>query len=159
MYYVFLEIGGDKISLTGNEPVIARYKGVVPHFILLPHILMMFLAMLFSTYTALEAFDRQGKTYKYMLWTMGFFLIGGFIFGPLVQKYAFGELWTGVPFGYDLTDNKTLIAMLGWIFAWTKNRRSKEGRGWIVFAGVLMLAVYLIPHSILGSELDYTKTQ
>ena len=36
--------------------------------------------------------------------------VGGFILGPLVQNYAFGELWTGVPFGWDLTDNKTLIA-------------------------------------------------
>ena len=74
-----------------------------------------------------------------------------------MQKYAFGAYWTGFPLGTDLTDNKTLIAMVGWGVAWFMNRKGREGRGWIVLAAVLMLAIYLIPHSVLGSELDYTK--
>ena len=32
-----------------EEPVVIRFKGGVPAFILIPHILFMFLAMLFST--------------------------------------------------------------------------------------------------------------
>lgn len=157
MYFVYLEKGNQKVSLTGDEPIILRYKGAVPAAVLIPHVLLMFLAMVFSNRTALEALDAKGNAYKYMLWTMGLFFIGGFILGPLIQKYAFGELWTGIPFGYDLTDNKTLVAMLGWIWAWMKNRKGKDGRGWIILAAVLMLVVYLIPHSALGSELDYTK--
>ena len=157
MYFVYLEKGDEKISLTGENPVILRYKGKVPDVILFPHMLLMFIAMLLSNRTALEALDSRGKAYQYMLWTMGFFFIGGLILGPLVQKYAFGDLWTGFPFGIDLTDNKTLIAMLGWLWAWYKNRKGREGRGWIIFAAVLMLAIYLIPHSVLGSEIDYTK--
>jgi len=108
--------------------------------------------MFLSNRAGLEALDQRGKAYKYMLWTIGFFLVGGFILGPLMQKYAFENLWTGFPFGIDLTDNKTLIVMLGWLWAWFKNRTGKEGRGWIIFAAVLMLAAYLIPHSVLGSE-------
>lgn len=156
MYRVFLIKNGKEFALT-EEPVVLRYKGVVPRFILLPHIFLMFLAMLFSNRTALEALDSRGDARKYMLWTIGLFTVGGFILGPLVQKYAFGALWTGIPFGYDLTDNKTLIAMLGWIWAWITNRKGRSARGWIVFAAVLMLAVYLIPHSVLGSEIDYTQ--
>jgi hypothetical protein len=158
MYFVFLQKADQRISMSGEVPVIARYKGDVPVAVLIPHVLLMFLAMLFSNRAAFEAVDRHGRAYQYTLWTIGFFLVGGFILGPLVQKYAFGELWTGIPFGYDLTDNKTLIAMLGWMLAWFKNRNGREGRGWILFAAILMLAVYLIPHSVLGSELDYTKT-
>ncbi|UCE06608.1 MAG: hypothetical protein JSW07_00780 [bacterium] len=157
LYFVFLTKNNHKLSLTGDEPIIIRYKGEVPAAILVPHVLLMFLAMLFSNRTALEALDARGKAHKYMLWTVGLFFIGGLILGPLVQKYAFGALWTGFPFGIDLTDNKTLIAMLGWLWAWYKNRKGKDGRGWIIFAAVLMLAVYLIPHSVLGSEIDYTK--
>lgn len=156
-YFVFLEKKGQQLSLTGEKPVILRYKGAVPAWILIPHILIIFLAMLFSNRTWLEALDSRGKAFRYMLWTIGFFFVGGLILGPAVQKYAFGAFWTGFPFGIDLTDNKTLIAMLGWIWAWFKNRNGKDGRGWIVFAAILMLAVYLIPHSVLGSELDYTK--
>lgn len=156
-YLVYLEKDNQKISLTGDKPVILRYRGSVPAAIMISHILFMFAAMLFSNRAGLEAFDAQGRACKYMLWTIGLFFIGGFIFGPLVQKLAFGELWTGIPFGYDLTDNKTLIAMIGWIIAWMTNLKGKDRRGWIIFAAVLMLAIYLIPHSVLGSELDYTK--
>ena len=157
MYSIYLTKDDQTLSLTGNEPVILRYKGEVPTAILLPHILLMFIAMFFANRTGLEALDARGKPYKLMLWTIGLFFVGGFILGPLMQKYAFGDLWTGVPYGIDLTDNKTLIAMIGWLWAWYQNRGGREGRGWIVFAAVLMLAVYLIPHSVLGSEIDYTK--
>jgi len=157
LYRVYLNKNAQKYSLTGEEPVIIRFKGSVPLIILIPHVIFMFFAMLFSNRAALDALDRNGNAKKYLLITIGLFFIGGFLLGPLVQKFAFGEYWTGVPFGYDLTDNKTLLAMIGWLFAWIKNRNDRDGRGWIVFAAVLMLAVYLIPHSVWGSELDYTK--
>jgi hypothetical protein len=157
LYFVFVQKDDQNISLSGEKPIVARFKGAIPLAILIPHILLMFLAMLFSNRTAFEALNPQGKAFQYTLWTIGLFLVGGFIFGPLVQKYAFGDLWTGIPFGYDLTDNKTLIAMVGWILAWVKSRKGQQGRGWIFLAALLMLTVYLIPHSVLGSELDYTK--
>jgi hypothetical protein len=157
MYFVYLTKNEHQISLTRDEPVILRYKGDVPAFILLTHVFIIFFAMLLSNRTGLEALDANGKAYKYMLWTIGLFFVGGFILGPVMQKYAFGALWTGVPFGIDLTDNKTLIAMVGWLWAWYKNRGGRDGRVWIIFAAVLMLAIYLIPHSVLGSEIDYTK--
>lgn len=156
-YFVYLTWGEEEVSLSGDEPIMIRYKGAVPDAVLIPHVLLMFLAMFFSNRAALESLDARGNARRLMLWTMGFFFIGGFILGPLVQKYAFDALWTGFPFGFDLTDNKTLIAMLGWVWAWFKNRNGKDGRGWVFFAAVLMLAVYLIPHSLLGSEIDYTK--
>jgi len=76
------------------------------------------------------------------------------VLGPLVQKYAFGEFWTGVPFGWDLTDNKTLIAVFAWILAVVMNHK-KERPGYIIAAAVILLLVYSIPHSLFGSELDY----
>ena len=158
IYFVTLDKGEATISLTGDKPVIIRYRGDVPAWILWPHVLIMFIAMLLSNRAGLEALDSQGRPYRYMIWTIVLFIAGGFILGPLMQKYAFGVYWTGFPLGTDLTDNKTLFAMVGWILAWFMNRRGREGRGWIVLAAVLMLAIYLIPHSLLGSELDYTNS-
>ena len=85
--------------------------------------------MLLSNRTGLETLDPAGQSKKYMLWTIGFFWVGGLILGPAVQKYAFDAWWTGIPFGYDLTDNKTLIAMLGWLWAWFKNRNQHFSGG------------------------------
>ena len=79
--------------------------------------------------------------------------LGGMIFGPIVQKFAFDEFWAGVPFAWDLTDNKTLVAVLFWAFAlWTN--RTKPRPALTIVAAIVMLAIYAIPHSMYGSELD-----
>jgi len=156
IYVVYLVKGQKEIKLT-KEPAIIRFKGPVPAYVLIPHILLMFIGMLYSNRSGIESLDLRGNAKKYMKLTIIFFFLGGLVLGPVVQKYAFDSFWTGIPFGYDLTDNKTLLAALGWIIAWYKNRGDKQGRLWILFASILMLAVYLIPHSLLGSELDYTN--
>ena len=66
--------------------------------------------------------------------------------------------WTGIPFGWDLTDNKTLIAFIFWILAVVMNRK-KERPLYTALAAFVLLLVYSIPHSLFGSELDYTSGQ
>lgn len=138
------------------EPVIVRFKGHVPVWILILHAVLMFVAMFFSNYTGLIAGFNKPKQMKWALITVSVTLIGGLFLGPVVQKYAFGEFWTGVPFGWDLTDNKTLIGFTGWVIAIIANYK-KERRGWFIFAAVLTFIVYSIPHSMFGSELDYSS--
>ena len=74
-----------------------------------------------------------------------------------VQKFAFDAYWTGIPFGTDLTDNKTLIAFIGWLVALYAVIKLKKPKVWIVVAFIVMILTYLVPHSVLGSELDYNK--
>lgn len=155
VYTVQVSAAGDTAV---SEQTVIRFKGAVPAGVLIPHILAMFLAMLFSTRTGIEALLKGNKTYVYTLWTIGFMFIGGVILGPVVQKYAFGAFWTGFPFGHDLTDNKTAIAFLMWLVAAWKLRKNRNAHGWALAASIILLAVYLIPHSVLGSELDYTST-
>lgn len=156
-YAVFLTCGRVTVSLTGARPTIIRFKGSLPGWVLIPHILVMFLAMLTAVRGGLEALSRQGRTRIYALWTVVLLFIGGFILGPLVQRMSFGQWWTGIPFGFDLTDNKTLIVFIGWLAALLAGRKGHNARWWVLAAAVLMLIVYLIPHSLLGSELDYSK--
>jgi len=155
-YEVLLSFQGQETSLVGEDPVIIRFKGAVPMPILLLHIIVMFGAMLLSTRAGLAALDRRSNPRRLAVWTALFLFVGGFILGPLVQKFAFGAWWTGFPLGFDLTDNKTLIAMVGWVAALVAGRGGKPARGWVVGAAVLMLVVFMIPHSLLGSELKYT---
>ena len=147
---------GDASAEFPQEPVIIRYKGEVPLWILLPHVLVMFSAMLFSTRTGLEYFRRPPSYTMLVRWTVGLLFFGGLILGPLVQLYAFDAWWTGWPFGTDLTDNKTAVAFLIWAGAAVALKRSRKPGPWILAAALVMLIVYLIPHSLLGSELDYT---
>jgi hypothetical protein len=139
-----------------KEDVIIRFKGAVPAFVLIPHILFMFLAMVFSIRTGFEALANGKSTFKYTWLTMVLLFLGGLIFGPIVQKYAFDAFWTGWPWGHDLTDNKTLFAFIFWAIAFFVLRKNKENRVWPIVAAMVLLAIYLIPHSVLGSEIDYT---
>ncbi len=162
-YFVELDNGGGVQRLPEHESVVTRFKGAVPLGVLIPHVIAMFLAMLLSTRAGIESFRRKGKPRKQALWATGLLIVGGLILGPIVQKYAFGAYWTGFPFGTDLTDNKTLIAFIAWVVAlaaiWKSDAIEKQPmRRWLVtFAALVTLAVYLIPHSMMGSELDYAK--
>jgi len=216
-YKVTLVSGDKEAALNGDKPVVIRFKGPVPGWVLIPHVIIMFLAMLLSTVAGLSAFGKMKEwpTFKFgpalvllvlglgsaylifklvgipkimgtnLLWlcipvsigigallaaiplkadhrtfakcTAVVLFIGGFILGPLVQKFSFGVLWSGFPLGFDLTDNKTFIAMVGWIAVLFLMRKGKQARIWTVLAAVLLMVVYSIPHSVLGSELDYSK--
>jgi len=136
-----------------NIPVIMRFKGDVPALFLIPHIFFMFFAMLFSTMTGFLAVFNNSKQKLYGLITLVLLILGGAIFGPVVQKYAFGEFWAGVPFGWDLTDNKTLIALIFWIIAVVANRK-KQRPVLTVIAAIVLIAIFAIPHSLFGSQLD-----
>ena len=126
-------------------------------WVVISHVFFIFLAMLFAVRTVLEAIYKRKNVYLFTILTVIFFTVSGIILGPLMQEYAFGAFWTGWPFGHDLTDNKTLVAVIMWIIALFVVRKNRENRLWPIIAFVVMLAVYMIPHSVLGSEIDYTK--
>ncbi len=157
-YYFKITDSDGSHTFLENTPVVIRFKGGVPAPILIPHILCMFIAMLFSTLAGLMSMVKYPMYKKYSLWTLVLLIIGGMILGPLVQYYAFGDLWTGIPFGWDLTDNKTLIALIFWILAVIMNRKH-ERPFYTALAAVVLLLVYSIPHSMFGSELDYSTGQ
>jgi len=157
VYRVILRDAEKQIVLPEGDPVVIRFKGDVPAAVLIVHVIAMFGAMFLSTRAGLECFAREGQLKKFIYWTIGFLFVGGFILGPMVQWYAFGALWTGWPVGKDLTDNKTALALISWIIAAFALRKSRNPKMWAIAAAVITFAVYLIPHSVLGSELDYSK--
>ena len=152
-YYITV----DGKDYQAEDPLLIRFRQDVPAVILVPHILFMFAAMLFAIYTLLLVVTRK-KYAKWLKITVATLFVGGFIFGPLVQHVAFGPWWTGFPFGTDLTDNKTLLSFLFFVLAlltlrWKHNR-------WVVALAVLfMVIIFTIPHSMYGSEYDYSTQQ
>lgn len=163
MYQILVGKDYENLTPLTKEPVVLRYKGVVPKWILYPHILFMILAFAFSMRVALEVVFKGDKVLQYSYLTLGFFAFGGLVLGPFVQWYAFGAFWTGWPFGKtilhfgDLTDNKTLASIIIWVVAVWRIRKNPNQTWWALLATVVMIAVYLIPHSMLGSEIDYRE--
>jgi hypothetical protein len=147
-YQVTLARDGEVVTLPAAGPAVMRFRGEVPPYILVPHILFMFVAMFFSTRAGLEALARRPGLRGLSDVTVVTLVIGGVVFGAIVLKYAFDVWWTGFPFGDDPTDNKTTIALLGWIAAAWAVRKTPNPRPWVVGAAVLMLVVFSIPHSV-----------
>jgi len=161
-YYVVLETPDGPQRIPEEGTLIIRYKDPVPIGVLVPHVICMFLALLIGVRTALGALFYPVGLRRLSWTTLGLMTVGGMILGPIVQNYAFGAFWTGWPYGYDLTDNKTLIMWLVWVGVVGVLRLRRPPRDWvprsaILLAAVVMLAVYVIPHSLRGSELDYSQ--
>ena len=155
-FFVFVDDGeGEPVSLTSDKAIYARYKDSVPMLVLLVHITLIFVSMSLAIRTILETLI--GGNFKPYIWaTIISLILGAFILGPLVQWYAFGVWWSGFPFGYDWTDNKVVVEMVFWLIAAFQNRGSRVNRGSVYLAGLVTLLVYFIPHSIFGSEYNYT---
>ena len=47
----------------------------------------------------------------------GMIFIGGFPLGFILAYQVNGTPWTGIPFGWDITDNKTLVIFLYWLIS------------------------------------------
>ncbi|MEM8486454.1 MAG: hypothetical protein AAF564_12965 [Bacteroidota bacterium] len=163
-YFITGSIDGQAFTIPENraDKIVLRYKDPVSDYILVPHVLMMILAIVFGVRAGLSAIIDDGRMRKWTLAAFSAMTIGGMILGPLVQKSAFGEYWTGFPYGGDFTDNKMLIMWLAWAFALTIigfKRKKKEtiSRSSVSLAAIVMIVVYLIPHSLGGSTLDYDK--
>ncbi len=181
LYYYF-EIrdntGGYRAGLSrpDGKPFILKYIGHVPTLVLIGHIALMTLTVFFLVVGFLYAIPliHRGRNVRAMTLHFAFAaacaFLGGYLLGFAMNHYAFGTVWEGVPFGTDATDNKTQLLFAYMLFitlasfgSWSKGKigcdiYSSRALGWFGIGGfVLMLAIYLIPHSIqFTPELTYT---
>jgi len=158
-YRIEMRRGQERRNLPADRLAVARFKGHVPLWLLLPHILVMFGGMLWSSRAGLEALVNGDAQRRLALITCLLLVAGGVVLGPLVQKMAFGAFWTGWPLGEDLTDNKLAVAVLAWLVAVVRLRSAGGGRWAVLLAALITLVVFIIPHSLRGSTLDYETMQ
>ncbi len=161
-YYLMVTAGAARVRVPASpgETVVLRFHGPVPAVVLIPHVAVMFLAMLLGARAGLAAAFEPGGYRRLTVLTLATLTLGGLVLGPLTQGYAFGAAWTGVPFGWDLTDNKTLVAWIGWAAAWLALVRRWRGARWVVVAAAaLMITAFAVPHSLHGSQLDYAGSR
>jgi hypothetical protein len=163
-YYVTGSIDGKsfRIPLEGEDNIVLRYKDPVSDFILIPHVSMMVIVIIFGILAGLSAIFLPTTMRRWVVVAFVSMTLGGMILGPLVQKSAFGEYWTGFPYGGDFTDNKMLIMWLAWalalaIIGFNPKKKETVSRIAVLAAAIVMTVVYLIPHSMGGSTLDYEQ--
>lgn len=147
-YRVTLAADDKSVVLPPTGFATLRFRDDVPPWVLIPHILVMFGALLLSARTGLEAFRPNPDFRILTLRTLAALLLGGFVLGCMVSGYAFGQPWGGFPISDDLTDNKTLIAFLGWAVAAVPVLRGRGAKPFVIGAALLTFLVFVIPHSL-----------
>jgi hypothetical protein len=158
-YVVKISDGKDTVLLNSKAAVL-RYKADVPMAIVILHVLCIFLGLFFGLRAMFGTLVNEVNALRRVKYAVLFMSLGGLIFGPIMQKYAFGAYWTGWPLGEDLTDTKTLVGVLAWCVAWwLATRFTQVRRIAILLAFLVMLGVYMIPHSVRGSQYDWSKQQ
>ena len=138
---------GATATLPASGQATLRFRSDVPAWVLIPHIIAMMGALLLSVRVALECFRSEPNLRFLTLRTLSALFIGGFPLGWMVSGYAFGQPWGGFPLGNDATDNKTLLALVGWLIATVAVFKMKNPRAIVIGAAVIMFLVYLVPHS------------
>ena len=162
VYNIFLSSNNGPAKQINDDKIIIRFKGQVPSYILFPHIAFIFFAMWFAVRAGIEAITKGDNVNMLTICTVILIFFGGLVLGPIMQKFAFGAYWTGWPFKGllnfgDMTDNKTAVMFFSWVIALWRISVNKEKKWWAVFAMIVTLITFIIPHSILGSEIDHTQ--
>lgn len=154
-------------SMPDGSPFETKYRGEVSKPILIGHLGFMFGTVFFvalATVFGLGVLFGSAHLRVPLIFVSIaalFTLLGGYPFGFAMNWYAFGSIWEGVPFGTDATDNKTqillvyflLVALCG-LGTITKNKFGRDLFGsktlatLSVLSFLVMLGIYLIPHSI-----------
>ena len=159
-YSVRLWKGDEEVTVPHGETSVIRFRRDVPAWVLIPHIVVMFATLWIVFRAALGALFGEIGVRRFIPSILGLLLFGGFFLGPLVQKYAFDAWWTGWPFGGDWTDNKTLAALVAWLIAWWISKKMPQiQRAAVLLATVVMIIVYLIPHSMGGRALAWASME
>jgi hypothetical protein len=161
-YYLVLAGRFGLVRVPEDEPVVLRFKGRVPPVVLVPHLVLLLLTMVVALRAGLGAVFARRDTLRLSWVTLGGLTLGGMVLGPVVQKLAFDAFWTGWPLGDDLTSAETLVAWLFWIVAVLALRGARSAadrfaRTTTVAAAVVTFAVFVVPHGLGGSPLDYSR--
>ncbi len=180
-FYYYFEIrdgtGGLRATFTPEEgkPWIFKFIGEVPPYVLGPHVFLMFATVFCVVMAFMHSFKLlSGSTdahllARYIFLSVVVSFLGCYPWGVAMNHYAFDVVWEGVPFGTDATDNKTQLLFLYLVMVWlvslgslTKGKRRDlyppKVLGWFgVIAFVLLVLIYLIPHSIqFSAALTYS---
>lgn len=150
-----------------SSPVTMKFKGRVSKSVLVAHIAFMFAAFFFMVMSLFGAIrilrGQEGKrsTVKAARWVLILSFIGGWPLGFILNRQAFGTLWEGYPFGYDITDNKTQVMFVLWLVSlllvWgsfigrseEKDRLGARPFAYTIIASFLVsLVLFILPHSM-----------
>lgn len=135
-----------------------RYEGKATFILLLAHIMLMIMAfflLIHALYYAMNYLltgERETAIFRSVNIATITFFITGFPIGCVIEKQVLGNYWEGIPFGWDITDSKTLIILVIWvILIWLQSKKKISVRNyakWVIINTIITIGLFMLPHSI-----------
>jgi hypothetical protein len=171
IYYAIelLRAGGiaARIPAEHESFLFIKYKGKVSAVVLTLHILFMFASFYFMVQSFWSCIGIvigrpwKAEAVRNARWVLISSFIGGWPLGFILNYQAFGPVWEGFPFGYDVTDNKTQIMFVFWLVSLLLVRGSFLGKGEeldmlgargfaaaVIVSFIVSLTLFIVPHSL-----------
>jgi len=166
-YFVIKDLAGNVVTLPAKavpqftsapDYFKIRSEGRVSRVGLYFHVLLMLIAIILFIHVLYDALyilnggSRAQRIYRTTLYAQICFFITGFPLGWMIEKQVLGNYWEGIPFGWDITDSKTLFIFLYWmiplILFWSKKIGERGFAKWAIGGVLFTVVMFMIPHSI-----------
>ena len=159
----------EKMLAHGRQKLFyVTYEGKPWRPLLLLHIVLVVAAMLLMIHgfrfclSYILAGKGLSRAYRSFLAGWILFTISVLPLGISIAKTTYGVGWSGIPFGTDITDNKSLVLVLYWMIllaiGWKPQRGDYSPRAGrisgMIFVGLSLIGIfitmwaYAIPHSV-----------
>jgi hypothetical protein len=149
-YRIEFIVDNGLLRIPRQGTVITHFKGAAPAWVVAGHVLLIYCGLLFGARAGLDALNLGDRGHFYARLSLLAFILGGFLFGPLLKGFAYGRLWGGPPLGADSTDMKTLALVVAWSLPVVFRIIGRQARPWILLAALLSILAFLMPHTMLG---------
>lgn len=149
-YYLQLELKGKCFFIAKNKPVIVRYQGLAPKYILFPQFTFMFIALIFACFAGILALFSLDSYKKYSKITFYLFTLAILILGFLVHLISFGHIILNPCMHNDLTFYKNLLIFLLWLGIFQLNKKYNV-RILVFLVAIATLLLYCIPQQFVFS--------
>jgi hypothetical protein len=149
-YYIELNSKGKTYFIAKQNPVVVRFQGEVPKYILYPQVLVMFISLVIAIFAGMLALFNIDTYKKYAKIAFYLFFLGGFLIGLLVHMISFRHLFIQSLTCNDLTFYKNSIIFLIWLVVYYMNKKY-DIRYYTLAGAVLTLVLFCLPQHILFS--------
>lgn len=144
-YRVFLEREKAKIDVNNGKPVVIKFKGKVPLYLILVNAFCIITVLLLSSLTGFYALFNV-RSYRWIIYILliSSLFLSLFLF-PLVQKYSLNR-WSYMPKMWSLHTKLLLTSLIWVITALLSLFVKKLRRLWLILASIITCVLFLIPH-------------
>jgi hypothetical protein len=147
-YYLELNSDGKKYFIARDNPVIVRFQGVVPKYVLFPQVAIMFVALIFSCFAGMLTFSHIDSYKKYAKVSFYLFTLSALVIGIIIHLISFRHLFVQVANNNDLTFYKNGIIFLLWLAVYYVNRKS-DFKFLTLAVSILTLILYCVSPNVL----------